>query len=102
MIQPMAAQLRSTGRKSSNRRDGAFVDPTAKLDGITVETISTALKAVAPPSRNDAEAPAQLPTNPAMANEAAPEIPTPAACHETARDCAVPSSGSAIALRPGM
>lgn len=102
MIQPMAARLRSTGRKSSNRRDGALVAVTANTDGITVAAISTALKAVAPPSRNEAEGPAQLATMPAMVNEAAPEIPTPAACQVTARDCAVPSSGSAIALRPGM
>jgi hypothetical protein len=93
----MAARLRSTGRKSSNRRDGAFVGGTANLEGITVAAISTALKAVAPPSRKDAEVPARLPTRPATVNEAAPEIPTPAACHETARDCAVPSSGSEIA-----
>ena len=42
-IQPMAVRLRSTGRKSSNRRDGAFAG-TAKTDGITIATISTALK----------------------------------------------------------
>src|SRR5258705_165347 len=98
----MAARLRSTGRKSSNRLDGALAAGTGDTDGITVAAINTALKAVAPPSRKDAEAPAQLATRPATVNEAAPEIPTPAACHETARDCAVPSSGSAIALRPGM
>jgi len=98
----MAARLRITGRKSSNRRDGAFVVGTANTDGITVAAITTALKAVPPPSRNEAEAPAQLATRPAMVKEAAPEIPTPAACHETARDCAVSSSGSAIALRPGI
>jgi hypothetical protein len=81
MIQPLPARLRSTGRKSSSRRDGAFVVGTANTDGITVAAISTALSAVAPPSRKEAEAPAQLPTRPAMLNEAAPEIPTPAACH---------------------
>jgi hypothetical protein len=102
MIQPMAARLRSTGRKSSNFRDGAFVAGAANADGITIAVINTALKAVPPPSRNGAEGPAQPATKPAMVNEAAPEIPTPAACQETARDCAVPSSGSAIALRPGM
>ena len=67
MIQPMAARLRSTGRKSSNRRDGAFVAETANTDGITVAAISTALSAVAPPSRKAAEGPAQLPTRPAIA-----------------------------------
>ena len=76
----MTARLRSTGRKSSNRRDGAFAG-TANADGITIAAISTALKAVAPPSRKAAEGPAQLPIRPAMLNEAAPEIPTPAACH---------------------
>ena len=73
-IQPMAARLRSTGRKSSNRLDGALVAGTANTDGITVAAISTALKAVAPPSRKDAEAPAQLATRPAMMNETAPEF----------------------------
>ena len=58
MIQPMAARLRSTGRKSSSRREGAFVDGAANLDGITIAAISTALNAVALPSRNEAEAPA--------------------------------------------
>src|SRR5215468_11160437 len=94
----MAARLRSTGRKSSNRRDGAFVGGTTNTDGITVAAIKTALNAVAPPSRKAAEGPAKLATSPAMVKEAAPEMPTPPACHDTARDCAVPSSGSAIAL----
>src|SRR5436305_5814805 len=98
----MAARLRSTGRKSSNRRAGAFVGGTANTEGITAAAIKTALRAVAPPSRNEADGPVQLATRPAMVNEAAPEIPTPAACQVTARDCAVPSSESAIALRPGM
>src|SRR6516225_11995832 len=98
----MAARLRSTGRKSSNRRDGAFVAAIANADGITIAPIIAAHNAVAPPSRKEAEVPAQLPTRPAMVKEAAPEIPTPAACHDTAHDCAVPSSGSAIALRPGI
>src|ERR1700682_2617003 len=102
MIQPMAARLRSTGRKSSNRRERAVVVAAGGPEGMTVAAIRTAPNAVAPPRRNDAEAPAQLPTKPAIANDAVPEIPTPAACHETTRDCAVPSSGSAIALRPGM
>jgi hypothetical protein len=39
----MTARLRSTGRKSSNRRDGAFAG-TANADGITIAAISTALK----------------------------------------------------------
>jgi hypothetical protein len=55
MIQPMAARLRSTGRKSSNFRDGAFVAGAANADGITIAVINTALKAVPPPSRNGAE-----------------------------------------------
>jgi hypothetical protein len=98
----MAARLRSTGRKSSSRRAAAVIAEAGNAEGMTVAVITTAPNAVAPPRRNEAEAPAQLPTRPAIANDAAPEIPTPAACHETARDCAVPSSGSAIALRPGM
>ena len=36
------------------------------------------------------------------AKESAPAMPTPAACQDTARDCATPSSGSAIAFSPGM
>src|SRR5258707_15027193 len=102
MIQPMAARLRSTGRKSSSRRDGAVVAEAGNAEGMTVAAIRTAPNVVAPPRRNEAEAPAQSPTRPAIAKEAAPEIPTPAACHDTTRDCAVPSSGSAIALRPGI
>src|SRR6266481_8178317 len=102
MIQPMAARLRSTGRKSSSRRDDAVVTEAGNTKGMTVVAIRTAPNAVAPPRKNEAEVPAQLPTRPAIANDAAPEIPTPAACHETARDCAVPSSGSVIALRPGI
>ena len=101
-IQPMAVRLRSTGRKSSNRRDGAFDAGTANTEGITAAAIKTALRAVAPPSRNAAEGPAKPATRPATVKEAAPEIPTPAVCQVTARDCAGPSSGSAIALSPGM
>src|SRR5690349_24627947 len=62
-IQPMAARLRSIGRKSSNRRDGAFVAGTANTDCITVAAIKTALNAVAPPSRKAAEGPAKLATS---------------------------------------
>jgi hypothetical protein len=69
---------------------------------MTVAAIMMAPSAVAP-RRNAADAPAQLPARPEIAKEAAPEIPTPAACHETARDCAVPSSGgqSPVTTQPG-
>jgi hypothetical protein len=77
MIQPMAARLRSTGRKSSSRREGAVVAEAGNAEGITIAAIRTAPNTVAPPRRNEAEAPAQLPTRPAIAKEAAPEIRHP-------------------------
>jgi len=70
--------------------------------GITAQAIARAISAATPPNRNAAPGLIQAAINPAMAKELAPATPTPAACMETARDCALPSSVSAIAFRPGM
>ena len=63
--------------KAIKRRREGFVAEAGKAAGMTVAAIRTAPNAVAPPSRKEAEAPAQLPTRPAIANEIEPEIPTP-------------------------
>ena len=60
------------------------------------------LAAAMAPNRKAALGPASASNRLAAAKESAPAMPTPAACQDTARDCAAPSSGSAIAFSPGM
>jgi len=55
-----------------------------------------------PPTRKAACGPASAAQAPARAKESAPAMPTPAACQDTARDCALPLKGSAMAFSPGM
>ena len=69
---------------------------------MTVAAMAKAAAAATPPNRKAALGPARASNRLATAKETAPAMPTPAACQETARDCAAPSNGSATAFRPGM
>src|ERR1700722_3056220 len=64
----------------------------ARARGITSGATAKAPPAPTPPNRTAASGPASALNRPATANEPAPASPTPAACIETARDWAVPSS----------
>ncbi len=72
------------------------------VSGIAIAPIASAAAAQAAPKPKAADGPAIASSAPAMAKDAAPALPTPAACQLTARDCASPSSRSAIAFSPGM
>jgi hypothetical protein len=82
-------------RRGAAARGGA-------LRGSTAAPIAAAASAATPPNRKAASGPPSAASPPASAKEAAPAMPTPAACQLTARDCAVPSSRSAMAFSPGM
>jgi AraC family transcriptional regulator len=70
--------------------------------GMTTAAMAKAVAAATPPNAKAALGPPRASNRLAAAKETAPAMPTPAACRETARDCAAPSSGSAMALRPTM
>src|SRR5438045_3677936 len=75
----MAARFRNTGRKSSRFLCGAAAGTwRGSRAGITIAATSTAAQAVAAPSRKAASGPAIRSITPAIANDAAPEMPTPA------------------------
>src|SRR4051794_39768780 len=97
----MAARLPRTGRKS-NRGPCRATRLGGEAEGMTTAAMAKAPAAATAPNRKAAAGPALAEMRLATANDVAPAIPTPAACQDTARDCALPSSGSAIAFRPGI
>jgi hypothetical protein len=99
-IQAMARRFASTGRKSSSRP--ACARGGGGVSGMMNSAMAKAPAASTPPIRKAKDGPPSAAQAPASAKETAPAMPTPAACQPTARDCAGPLSGSAIAFRPGM